>query len=172
MNLRRPAALARRFAGARGGVATVEFAINSLALILMIFAVINLGDLGLTLGLMKQGVESAVRASVVQTEASFAATGHTNACATAAQMAAYFNNVVAPIMPAATGSTTDGSPIVTYNWTNYTLLGTAPGTFLTINVAYRWTPIGLPNSFGGGIPLSMASTQMVIGTSGYPTSCS
>ncbi len=159
------------FAKDRNATSSLEFAVNALALVLFLFGIINLGDLGLTVGTMKRAVQAAVRAATVQTSAAMAQTGSPSACATAAQIIADFNGIASPILPPASASNNPGYPTISYSWTNATALTQIPGTILTVTVAYRWVPLGMSQNFGPGIPLSIASTQLVIGTSGAITSC-
>jgi hypothetical protein len=165
-------ALFRRFAANAQASASVEFAINGSVFFLFIFALINLGDLGISVGMMKHSVEVAVREAVVQTGAQFAQNGNTAAsCATAAQVMSNFNAIASPVLPAATGSLTDGTPSVTASWNNSNAANSLIGASLTVTARYTWRPIGMPSAFGGGIPITVTSTQFVNGTSGLTTSC-
>ncbi len=159
------------FAKDQDATSSLEFAVNALVLVLFLFGIVNLGDLGLTVGTMKRAVQAAVRTATVQTSAAIAQTGNPSACATAAQIIADFNGVASPILPPASASNTPGYPYISYSWTNATTLSPTPGTLLTVTAAYRWAPLGMSQTFGPGIPLSISSTQLVIGTSGATTSC-
>jgi Flp pilus assembly protein TadG len=158
---------ARRFASANSAVASIEFAISGMALILFFLAIMNLGDLGLVLGAMQHGTTSAARAAAIQTADNIAAGA---ACANNTAVQSYFNTAASPPLPAATGSTTDGSPQIQTSWTNNNTNNTVPGTYITVTASYNWTPIGLPNT--ASIPLNISATQIVLGTSGATTSCS
>lgn len=158
---------ARQFKSARRAVASIEFAISSMALMLFLLAIINLGDLGLVLGALQHGAESAARAAAVQTANNIAGG---NACSNTNQVQSYFNSVASPPLPPATGQTNDGSPTILTNWTNNNNSNPVPGTYVTVTASYKWTPIGLPNT--AAIPLNITATQIVLGTSGATTSCS
>jgi hypothetical protein len=145
----------------------VEFALNGLAILLFVFAVINLADLGLVVGTIKHGVQAAVRNATVETGALMSQTDNPGDCVSQAQVIGLFNNIATPILPAAAASPNNGAPVVQSAWTN-----TSIGASLTVTATYRWMPIGMPNAFGTGIPLTITSTQAVIGTSGAATTCS
>jgi Flp pilus assembly protein TadG len=155
----------------RDATSSLEFAVNAMALLLFLFGIVNMGDLGLTVGTMKRAVQSAVRTAAVQTSAAMAQTGNPAACATGAQIITDFNNIASPILPPASAAATPGYPAISYNWSNATIANPTPGTVLSITASYRWVPLGLSQYFGPGIPLSISSTQLVIGTSGATTSC-
>jgi Flp pilus assembly protein TadG len=153
------------------GTTTLEFAVNAMVLLLFLFGIINLGDLGLTVGTMKRAVETTVRTATVQTGAAIAQSGNPAACATAAQISAAFNSIASPILPPASTTPTAGYPTLYYSWSNATVANPTPGTTLTVTAAFRWVPLGLSPAFGPGIPITITSTQLVIGTSGATTSC-
>jgi Flp pilus assembly protein TadG len=162
----------RQFRGDRRAVASVEFAFSALALFVFMFTIINLGDLGLVLGTMQHGVEIAARAAAVQTEVNLAQSNDLGTCATQSQVLASFNSIAAPTLPMAAGTVTAGRPDIQDAWTNNAAGNSVSGTFLTVTAHYLWMPVGLPFSFGQGVPLSIAVTQMVLGTTGATTSCS
>jgi Flp pilus assembly protein TadG len=155
-----------RFQSANRAVASIEFAISGMALMLFMLAIVNLGDLGLVLGAMQHGAVAAARAAAVQSAGNIASG---SACSNTAAVQTYFNTAAAPPLPAATGSTTDGSPTIQTSWTNNAINNTVPGTYVTVTASYKWTPIGLPDT--ASIPLSITATQIVLGTSGATTSC-
>jgi Flp pilus assembly protein TadG len=157
----------RRFNAANRAVASIEFAISGMALILFMLAIVNLGDLGLVLGAMQHGAESAARSAAVQSSSNIA---NGSACSNTAAVQSYFNAAASPPLPAATGSPTDGTPQIQTSWTNNGANNTIPGTYVTVKASYNWTPIGLPNT--ASIPLNITATQIVLGTSGVTTSCS
>jgi hypothetical protein len=162
----------RQFAARTEASAPVEFAINGSVFFLFIFGLINLGDLGISVGMMKHGVEVAVREAVVQTGVKFAQNGNVAAsCATSAQVMGAFNVIAAPVLPAASGSATDGTPVIAASWNNSNAANSMIGASLTVTASYTWTPIGMPSAFGLGIPIVVTSTQFVNGTSGLVTSC-
>ncbi len=160
-------AIGINFSRQRRGTASVEFALNGLAIMLFIFAIINLADLGLVVGTMKHGVQAAARNAAVETGVLMAQTDNSGDCVSQAQVIALFNQVATPILPAAAGSSNNGAPVVQTAWSN-----AANGASLTVTASYRWMPVGMPNEFGNGIPLTITSTQTVIGTSGAATTCS
>lgn len=155
----------------RNGATTLEFAVNGFVLLLFLFGIINLGDLGLTVGTMKHAVETTVRTATVQTSAALAQTGNPAACATASQIIADFNSVASPILPPASTAIAPGFPTISYSWTNATAANPTPGTSLEVTAAFRWAPLGLSTSLGPGVALTISSTQLVIGTSGAITLC-
>ncbi len=157
----------RRFRTASQAVASIEFAISGMALILFMLAIVNLGDLGLMLGALQHGAEAAARAAAVQSAGNIASGG---VCTNNAAVQSYFNAAASPPLPPATGSTTDGTPQIQTSWTNNSANNTVPGTYVTVTTSYNWTPIGLPNT--ASIPLTITATQIVLGTSGATTSCS
>jgi Flp pilus assembly protein TadG len=161
-----------RFARHRRATASVEFALNGMVLLLFIFGIINLGDLGLTVGTMKRAVQQTVRTAAVQTGAAIAQTGNPSDCATSAQIITAFNSIASPILPAAAATANNGAPIVQTAWSNATTTNPAPGTELTVTASFTWTPLGMGQNFGAGLPLTISSTQLVLGTSGATTSCS
>jgi Flp pilus assembly protein TadG len=168
----RPAILpCRAFTRDRRATTTLEFAVNGLVLLLFLFGIVNLGDLGLTVGTMKRAVEATVRTATVQTSAALAQSGNPAACATAAQIIADFNNIASPILPPASAVSVSGYPTIAYTWTNATAANPVPGTTLAITASFRWVPLGLSPAFGPGIPLTITATQLVIGTSGATTAC-
>jgi len=171
MTARRATPPNRAFARDRRGTTTVEFAVNAMVLLLFLFGIINLGDLGLTVGTMKRAVEATVRTATVQTSAAIAQSGNPAACATAAQIIADFNSIASPILPPASAASVSGYPTISYSWTNATVATPTPGTTLAVTATFRWVPLGLSSSFGPGIPLTITATQLVIGTSGATTLC-
>jgi len=156
----------KRFAAERRGVAAVAFAINVMALLIFFFAIINLGDLGLTLGTMKHAVQASVRNAAVETGANFAQTGNLGDCATNSQIVATFNSIASPILPQASNTQNANAPIVQSSWANNN-----EGATLTVSAFFQWVPIGVPNLLGPTVPLTITSTQTVIGTSGATTTC-
>lgn len=163
--------IAQRFSTARRAVASIEFALSGLALFVFTIAIINLGDLGLTLGALEHGLQAAARELAIQTTAALATNGSAT-CPTSSEIQTYFNNVAAPPLPAATSSTTAGSPIITATWVDNVLDSTAgapPTLYLNLKVAYKWNPIGLPDLFGKGINLALTTVTTVIGPAGMPT---
>jgi Flp pilus assembly protein TadG len=168
--------LARRFAAARRGSAAVEFAMSGLALFAFLMVIINLGDLGLTVGALQHGLQGAARQAAVTAAANLSGNGAVATCPVASDVRGYFNAFTSPALRAATGSTTDGSPQLssangnltgsTSPWTS----GTTPaGTFIKLTASYKWTPIGFA-SLGPGVTLSLTTMAFVMGTSsGTPT---
>jgi len=164
--------LCRRFAyfcDDRRGSTSLEFALNGIALMLFVFAIINLGDLGLVFGAMRHGVQGAARMAAVQTGVNISNSG---SCINSAQVAGYFNNDASPVLPTASTSSLPGYPTVTTTWTNNAAGNTIQGTYVTVTASFLWVPIGMPNNSRTGIPLATTATDMVEGTSGASTSCS
>lgn len=159
------------FARDRTAASSLEFSVNALVLLLFLFGIVNLGDLGLTINTMKHAVQEAVRAAAIQTSAGITQTGNPADCTTAAQIVADFNNAAGPILPPASTTNTAGYPTISYSWTNATAANPTPGTTLSVTAVYNWVPLGMSQSFGAGVALSISSSQLVIGTSGATTSC-
>lgn len=164
--------LGNRFIKARHGAAAVEFALSSLWLFLFLFAIINLGYLGLTLGALQHAVESAARQAAVSASANLSATP-AKPCPTGSQIQTYFNNFVSPVLPSAgsasgpvlTPSATATPPV----WTN----GTLPGSYLALTGTYKWRPIGFPAYLGSGITLRITTVSFAMGTGASgATTCS
>ncbi len=150
--------------------AAVEFAIVGLALFLFLLVIVNIGMLGLTLGALVHGVQTAARTAAVQTANTYATTGSIT-CPTNAAIIGYFNNFADPPLPPATGST--GNPAVTATWTDNgsgTVTTEPPGVYLTMTATYRWVTIGFAG-FGSGFPLSITTVATVTGTSQVTATC-
>lgn len=161
-----------RFRAARRAAAAVEFAISALALFLFLFGIINLGYLGLQISALERGVVGAAREAGVTAAANLSGNGAKTTCPTSTDIQGYFNSFASPPLRAATGSTTDGSPVLTYStgpWVNNGAAGTPAGTYLTITATYRWIPIGFQAYFGVGLNLSITSAAFVMGTGGTST---
>jgi Flp pilus assembly protein TadG len=154
----------------RRATAAVEFAMVGSALFFFLLAIVNLGILGLTLGALVHGVQSAARAAAVQTANTYATTG-TITCPSNAAIIGDFNNAADPPLPAASGST--GNPAVTTAWTdngNATVTTKPPGVYLTMTATYRWVPVGFA-AFGAGITLNITTVATVTGTSQAAAAC-
>jgi Flp pilus assembly protein TadG len=161
-----PRGLRHAFSRARRAGAAVEFALCSFALFAFILAILNLGMLGFDLGSLAHGVQASARHAGVDAAATYANTG-TMTCDSASTIRGYFNNVSAPPLPAASGSTTDGTPAVTASWTNNAASGSTsepPGIYLNLAVSYKWKAIGFP--FGSGITLNIATVILAPGSAG------
>lgn len=151
----------------RRATAGVEFALNGIVLFLFLFGIVNLGDLGLVVSTMEHGVQTASRSAAVLTGVNIEQTGNAADCATASQILAGFNSVATPILPPAAAAANGANPVIHISWTN----AASPGTSLTVSVSYQWVPLGMTSSFPA-IPLTISSSQIVIGTAGLTTSCS
>jgi Flp pilus assembly protein TadG len=153
----------------RRGLASVEFALCCLLLVIFLFGIINVGDFALVYGTMRHGALSAARTAAVQTGVQIAQTGNTGDCVTNAQVTGFFNGYASMVMPGVGSSAM--APVLRTAWTNNTAANAVSGTFVTVTVNYLWTPVGMPG--GTGIPVSVAATDMVEGTSGAAvTTCS
>jgi len=154
----------------RRGLASVEFALCCLMLMIFLFGIINLGDFALVYGTMRHGAVAAARTAAVQTAVQIAQTGDASDCVTNAQVTRYFNGYAGIVMPAA-GGVSSSAPVLHTAWTNNTAANTVSGTFVTVTVSYLWTPVGMPGD--AGIPVSVAAMGIVSGTSGgQVTTCS
>jgi hypothetical protein len=161
----------RRLLRARRAVASIEFALCGMALILTVFAILDLGDMALVLGAMTYSTQSAVREAALQTNANLGGLGTGTSCLSQAQIVALFNNAMPSLLPAAMSSGNGtGAPLVQGSWVQESGSGAGTGTYLQITTRYSWTPPGMP---GFTVPLSVSETQMVEGTSGtVPAQCS
>lgn len=151
-------------------VAAIEFAIGGSVLIFFMFAIINIGDLALTLSALEHGVQQASRYASVTTSNAIGA-GTLPGCTATSAVQSAFAAAVQPPIPTA------GIPNVSVAWGGSlaATCGVLPGAsvdkttgpsggWVTVNVAYTWVPIGLPNVFGQGFPLNATDTAAVIGT--------
>jgi Flp pilus assembly protein TadG len=153
----------------RRGLASVEFALCCLMLMIFLFGIINVGDFALVYGTMRHGALQAARTAAVQTGVQIAQTGNAGDCVTNAQVTGFFNGYANMVMPGAGSGAM--APVLRTAWTNNTAANAVSGTFVTVTVNYLWTPVGMPG--GTGIPVSVAATDMVGGTSGAAvTTCS
>lgn len=154
--------VASRFLAARRGVAAVEFALTAFWLFLFLFAIINLGDLGFTVGALQHAVEAAARKAAVTASANLSSTPATP-CPTGSQLQTYFNSFAAPMLPAAgtaSGPVLTPSATASSVWTNSTL----PGSHLVLTATYHWQPIGFPHLLGAGVTLSLTTVSFAMGT--------
>jgi len=161
-----PRATLHALALARRAGAAVEFALCAFALVAFILAILNLGLLGFELGALAHGVQTSARHAGVDAAATYANTG-TMTCDSTSTIRGYFNNVAAPPLEASSGSSTDGSPVLTASWTNNAGSGAAsepPGIYLNLAVSYKWQAIGFP--FGPGITLKIATVILAPGSAG------
>jgi Flp pilus assembly protein TadG len=161
----------RTFARTRRAAAAVEFAICGMALFLFIFGIVNLGMLGLSLGGLVRGVQSAARAAAVYTSNKYATTGAFS-CPSTSMIVTYFNNAATGALPAA-GSAKGSNPLVAVTWTNNgtsSVTGAAPGLYLTLTGTYRWAPIGFLGVFPT-IPLSITTVTEVMGSQNQASTC-
>src|SRR5487761_1271972 len=98
----------------RRGVAAIEFAISGLVLFVMMFGIINLGDLAWTYDTLHEGAVTAARYASVSTSnnlgALSASTVSSGICATTQSIQTQFNARVSP--PIATSA----APPVTVIW--------------------------------------------------------
>jgi Flp pilus assembly protein TadG len=158
-----PIRLCRRFIAGRRGAAAVEFALTSMALFLFLFAIVNLGLLGLTLGALQHGTEQAAREAAV-TAAKNPADCRSSVNSTAIQN--YFYLYAAPVI--SRGATpsysiyTDGSAALnTANdpWVDNGS-GTPPGTYIALTETYNWAPIGFAKLHGFTLKISTVAFAM------------
>jgi len=154
----------------RRAIAAVEFALVGMALVMFLLVIINVGMLGLTLGALVHGVQSAARAAAVQTAQNYAANG-TISCPTQSAIVGYFNQYADPPLPPATGATSN--PGVTATWSdngNDTVTTEPPGVYLTLTATDKWVPIGFA-AFGMGINLSITTVATVTGSAQATATC-
>lgn len=155
----------KRFFRARRAGAAIEFALCGLAFFIMIFAIIDLGDLALVLGAMTYSTETTARAAALQSSANLAGLGSGSSCLTQAQIVALFNSSLPSLLPQAAASGSGaGAPVVQGSWTpGASIDGTASGMYLTVTARYQWTPPGMLRLT---VPLSVSETQMLGSSSG------
>jgi len=162
--------LAAACARHRRAFAAVEFALVSLAMFGFLLAIINLGMLGLTLGALVHGVQSAARTAAVQTSYNYA-TSRALTCPSNAAIIGYFNQHADPPLPPATSTTSN--PALIASWSNNgndTVTTEPPGVYLTLTGTYRWVPIGFA-PFGAGINLSITTVATVTGSAQVSSAC-
>jgi Flp pilus assembly protein TadG len=154
--------LAGHFLTTRRGAAAVEFALTSFWLFLFLFAILNLGYLGFTLGVLQHAVEDTARKAAVTASANLSATPAT-ACPNGSQIQSYFNNYSSPLLPAvgsASGPVLTPSTTASSVWTT----GSLPGSYLALTATYKWRPIGFPALLGTGITLGITTVSFAMGT--------
>jgi hypothetical protein len=176
-------ALAQRFASANRASATVEFALSSLALFTFLMVIINLGDLGLTLGALQHGLQGGARAAAVAAAANLS--GNTNEgetyCPLCQEVRTDFNNFASPPLPASNSGnnatpqlyyTTGGTLTAFSNGTSpWVYSGSSPqGSYLALTVKYKWVPLGFA-ALGTGINLSLTTVVYVMGTTSGTPKC-
>jgi hypothetical protein len=178
--------LARRFSGANRASAAVEFALSGLALFAFLMVVINLGDLGLTIGALQHGLQGGAREAAVAAAANLSGnsteTPTENTCPQCHEVRLDFNNFASPPLVASTSANT-ASPQLYYTnstgavtafadgaspWVDGT--GTPAGSYMTLTVKYTWVPLGFA-ALGTGINLSLTTVAFVMGTSTGTPEC-
>jgi len=168
MRRRPPSAVLCRFVRARRAGPAVEFALMGVALFAFLLAIINLGELGFSLGALARGVQGAARQAAVTTAASyFTSTDTAYTAPSASTVAGYFDTFAQPPLPTA-GTTSTSNPEVSACWVNNTTNATTtepPGLYVKLTATYKWTPLGM-NGFGPGVTLTLVSVATVMGTNG------
>lgn len=152
----------RRFLLCRRAGAAMEFAICGLAFFLLVFAVLDLGDLALVTGAMTYSTEVTAHAAAVQTEENLAGLGASTSCLTSSQIVAIFNAALPAILPTAVYQGNGaGAPGLAYSWSQQE---NDTGTYLTVTASYKWVPPG--GFLHASVPLTVTETQMLEGSSG------
>lgn len=142
---------------------SLEFAVVGLALILFIFALLNLGLLGYAVASLSRGVQYAARTATVAAAANYAASS-SYSCPTPTAIAGYFDKVAHPPL-AISGIKAGSYPYVQANWyTNGT--GLPPGVVLVLTVTDKWLPIGFP-AFLSGMTIKITTVATVLGTASF-----
>lgn len=154
----------------RHGVAALEFAIVGPLLFMLIFALINLGDLAWTYTSLHNGVETAARYASVQSNTALAASASSGSlspqtCAsTSAIQSVFAQSVAGPII--------NGSiPAISVGWGG-TLVGcntnpgsiplqVLPGGFVTVTAQFDWQPLAMPAIFGS-IAINVSALKPVM----------
>jgi Flp pilus assembly protein TadG len=165
-----PQKIASRFGRQRRAVAAVEFALIGMALVMFLLIIVNVGMLGLTLGALVHGVQSAARAAAVQAANNYADNGSLT-CPTQSAIIGYFNEYADPPLAPATSATSN--PGITATWSdngNDTVTTEPPGVYLTLKATDKWVPIGFA-AFGTGINLSISTVATVTGSAQAAATC-
>ena len=168
------ARLANGFIAARRGAAAVEFALSSLWLFLFMFAIINLGYLGFSLGALQHTVEGAARRAAVQASANLAGYNpNSSTCpstGTTGAIAGYFNSLRSSVVPTAANLTTFSATWVSNSASadDTPLNVSLPTSYLILTAQYKWTPIGFPK-YLMGVNLGITTVSFVMGTNGNVT---
>jgi hypothetical protein len=154
-----------------------------LALFTFLMVIINLGDLGLTLGALQHGLQGGARAAAVAAAANLSGNlvGDGTSCPLCHEVRQDFNNFASPPLPVSTSANT-ASPQLYYT-TGGTLTafadGVSPwvysaaspqGSYMALTVKYKWVPLGFA-ALGTGINLSLTTVVYVMGTNSGSPKC-
>lgn len=155
----------------RSGATAVEFAICLLALVLFVFAIVNLGDLGLTVYALDRGVAESANYAALQASDNIAAAGPVQAngtvttaeCPAPTAIQAKFSAAAAPPY-----SAQNPAPPLTVDWWGTmavcggaTVASPPPGGGVTVSVNAPWSPLALAGLFGGALTLSASQSVSV-----------
>jgi hypothetical protein len=168
--------IAARFCAASRAAAAVEFALCSGALFFFLLAIVNIGDAGLVLGNMERSAEATARAAAVKAAVNYSTSASTPAvltCPNTGAIRTIFNGFAVPGLKPSSGSSTDGTPVITVTWGNGNInAGTyPPGVSLNLTVTYKWKPIGLGLT-GAGMNFGISTVASVLGTAGVTSMAS
>ncbi len=141
----------------RQGVAALEFAIVGPLLFMLIFAVVNLGDLAWTYTALHNGVETAARFASVQSDAALAAA--TSSGSVSPQTCASTPSIQSVFAQSVAGPILNGSiPTVYAGWggtlaacnaaSSLTPAQGLPGGFVMVTARFGWQPLAMPDIFG------------------------
>lgn len=139
------------------GVAAVEFAIVGPFLFILIFALINLGDLAWTYDTLHEGVITSARYASVTTSAALTNIASsditTGTCASLADIQQQFLARISPPISAS------AAPQVAVTWggsltpcnveTDNVAISTLPGGWVYLQAKYLWEPVGMAGVFSG-----------------------
>lgn len=176
---RRPVGAARAISMARiallvrdrSGATAVEFAVCLMALLIFIFAIINLGDLALTVYALNRGVAHSANYAALQASDNIAAAGPVQStgtvtaaeCPGSSAVQSQFAAVATPPY-----SATNPPPTVAVDWWGtmaicggQTVTSPPLGGGVTVTVKAPWSPLALSGLFGGALTLSASQSVPV-----------
>lgn len=160
-----------RLCADRAGVAAVEFAITGMLLFLLMFGIVNMGDLAWCYTTLHQGTIAAARYASLTTNEALAnpasGTSVTTACAGKSAILQVFAATVVPPLPqgsSALASVTWSGTLAACN-TDDTIGNAAMAAFptgaVTVAAQYTWTPLAMPGSFGA-VTITASDSEPVL----------
>lgn len=162
-------ACARIAHGQSPGVAALEFALAAPLLLILVFMIINLGDLAWTYNALRLGVVGAARSASVATTKNLVALGSaavtSNVCPTQSTIQSDFSTHASPPIPSAS------VPSVTVDWggtlgvcssgSSGNALSGLQGGWVAVSATYTWQPL-IGNGIFSGIPLDVIDIEPVL----------
>lgn len=165
----RNAALIRLVTECRA-VASVEFAITSLAIFAFLMVLLNLALLGLSVGTLSRATQATARAAAVAS-ANYYETNSSFDCNVSnttsySGISSLFNNFSLKLLPTS-GTASGSNPLITASWYNTPSTTTTgalpPGVALVLTSQYVWHPVGFAK-LAAGITLKITTVATVMGT--------